>query len=48
MVSQTRQKIITIHVLPNISRRKGSHTVKFAQLIEYDMKHFFHQKLCKE
>ena len=36
MASQTGQRIITIHVLPNISRRKGSLTMKFGQLIEYN------------
>ena len=33
---QIGQRITTIHVLPNISRRKGSLTIKFGQLIEYN------------
>ena len=31
-------KIITIHILPNISRSKGNQTMKFAQLTWYNMK----------
>ena len=38
MTSQTRQQIITIHLLPRISRSKGNQTMKFGQLIEYNMK----------
>ena len=30
---QTGQQIITIHILPNISRSKGNQTLKFGQLI---------------
>ena len=30
----TRQKTITIHILPNISRTKANQTMKFRQLIE--------------
>ena len=30
---QTGQQIITIHILPNISRSKGNQTFKFGQLI---------------
>ena len=36
MTSQTGQQIITIHILPNISRNKGNQTIKFCQLIEYN------------
>ena len=36
MTSQTRKQIITIHILPNISRRKSNQAVKFGQLIECD------------
>ena len=34
MTSQTGQQIITIQILPNISRSKGNQTMKFGQLIE--------------
>ena len=33
MTLKTRKKIITIHVLPNISRSKGKQTIKFGHLI---------------
>ena len=44
MTSQTRQQIITIQILPNISRSKGNHTVKFGQLIDYSMRNIFLKK----
>ena len=37
MTSQTGRQIITIHILPNISRSKGNRTMAFGQLIEYNM-----------
>ena len=33
-----------IHILPNISRRKGNQAMKFDQLIEYNMKNIFVEK----
>ena len=36
MTSQTRQKIITMQILPNISRSKGNQKMKFGHLIEYE------------
>ena len=44
MTSQTRQQIIIIHILSNISRGKGNQTIKFGQLIEYNMKNIFLEK----
>ena len=41
MASQTGKKIITTHILPNISRIKGNQAIKFGQLIEYQVKNFF-------
>ena len=32
MTSKTGQQIITIHMLPNISRSKGNQAMKFGQL----------------
>ena len=29
-----------IHILPNISRSKGVHKMKFGPLIEHNMRHF--------
>ena len=37
MTSQTGPEIITIHILPNISRSKGNQIMKFGQLKEYNM-----------
>ena len=41
MTSQSGKQTIAIHMLPNISRRKDNQTVKFGQLIEYDMRKSF-------
>ena len=41
MTSQTRQQIIAIHTLPNISRSKGNQGMKFGQLIEYNVRKAF-------
>ena len=38
---------ITIHILPNILRSKGNYTMKFGQLIEYNVKNIFLQKSCR-
>ena len=45
MASQPGQQIITIHKLSNISRSKGNQTMKFGQLIEYNMRNIFLEKL---
>ena len=37
MTPQTGKQIITVHILPNISRSKGNRTTKFGQLIEHNM-----------
>ena len=41
MTSQTGQQTIVIHILPNISRSKGNQTMKFDQLVEYNMRNIF-------
>ena len=38
MTSHAGQQIITIHILASISRSKGNRTMKFVQLIEYNMR----------
>ena len=38
MMSQLGKQAIVIHILTNISRIKGNKTMKFGQLIEYNMK----------
>ena len=36
---------IVIHIWPNISRSKANQTIKFGQLIEYNSRSIFIQKL---
>ena len=44
MMSQPGKQTIAIHTFPNISRIKGSQTMKFGQLIKYDMRNTFLKK----
>ena len=37
---------IAIHILANISQSKGNQTIKFGQLIKYNKRKIFLQKLC--
>ena len=46
MTSQPEKQTITIIVLTHISRSKGNQTDKFGQLIEYNVKNLFLQKMC--
>ena len=39
--SQPDLQTIRIHILPNISRSKGNQTMKFGQLMEYNMRNIF-------
>ena len=41
MTSQPWKQIFTIHILTNTSKIKGYQTMKFGQLIEYNMKNIF-------
>ena len=41
MTSQPGEKTIVIHILGNISRSKENQTIKFGQLIEYNMRNIF-------
>ena len=41
MTSQPGKQTIAIHILPNISPRKDNETMKFGQLITYNMRNFF-------
>ena len=45
ITSQAGQQIITIHILPNTSRRKSNQTMKFGQLREYN-RNIYLEKLC--
>ena len=42
--SQLVKKQLVIYILPNISRSKGNKTMKFGQLIEYDIRNIFLEK----
>ena len=44
MMSQLEKQTIAIHILPSISRPKRNQTMKFAQLIEYNMENIFLEK----
>ena len=41
MASQPGKQTIVIHILPNISKSRGTQTMKFGQLIEYNMRQSF-------
>ena len=41
MTSQPGKQTIVIQILPNISRNKVNKTMKFGQLIEYDIRIIF-------
>ena len=45
MTSQPGLQRIAIHILPNISQDKGNQTMKFGQLVEYNKRNNFLQKL---
>ena len=44
MTSQPGYKIIAIHILLNISRRKENQAMKLGQLIEYNLRNIFLEK----
>ena len=44
MTSQPGYQAITMHILPNILRSKDIETMKFGQLIEYNMRNIFLEK----
>ena len=46
MMSEHGLQIIAIHILSNISQCRGNQTMKFGQLIEYNKRNIFLQKLC--
>ena len=48
MTSQPGLQTIAIHILPNISQSKDNQIMKFGQLIEYDKRNIFLQKLCRK
>ena len=48
MTSETRKQIITIHMLPKISRSIANLTMKFDQLIEFNVRNIFIEKSSKK
>ena len=48
MASQPRLQTIAIHILLNLSQNKGNQTIKFGQLVEYNKRNIFFQKICKK
>ena len=46
LVTLQTGQVITIHILPDISRSKGNQAMKFGQLIEYNVRNIFLQKSC--
>ena len=48
MASQLGKQIIAIHIFPSSSRSKGNQTIKFGQLIEYNMTNIFSWKIIFE
>ena len=44
MTLQPGKQTIAMHLLPNISRSKGNQTMKYGQLIEYNMRNIFLEK----
>ena len=48
MTSLLGLQTIVIHIFPNISQSKGNQTMKFGQLIEYNKRNIFLQKLCRK
>ena len=45
MTLQPGQQAIAIHILSNISRNKDNQTTKFGQIVEYNMRNIFVEKL---
>ena len=48
MASQPGSQTIVIHILLNISQSKDNQTMKFGQLIEYNKRNIFLQKVCRK
>ena len=48
MASQIETQTIVINILSNISKSKGNQTMKFVQLIEYNVRNILPQKLCRK
>ena len=41
MMAQPEKQTTTMHIFPNFSRSEGNQSMKFGQLIEYNMRNIF-------
>ena len=48
MTAQPGLSTIAIHILPNTSQSKGNKTMKFGQLLEYNKRNIYLQKLRRK
>ena len=48
MTSQTGEKTIIVHILPNISRTKDNQTMAFGQLTGCNERNIFLEKSCRK
>ena len=48
MTSQTGQKLLAIHILPNISRNNINQTMKFRRLLQNSVINICLKKLCRK
>ena len=48
MTSQPGLQTIAIHLLPHISQSKHNQTIRFGQLIEYNKRNIFLQKIMQK
>ena len=48
MTAQSGLSTIAIHILPNTSQSKGNKTMKFGQLLEYNKRNIYLQKLRRK
>ena len=48
MTLQPGLQTIALHILPNISQRKGNQTMKFGKLLKYNKGNHFLSKICRK
>ena len=48
MTSQHGLQTIAMHILPKSLQSKGNQTMKFGQLVDYNKRNIFLQKLCRK
>ena len=47
MTSQPGKETVAIYILSNVSKNKGNKSMKFGQLIEYNMRNIFENSYTK-